>query len=43
MKDLPSLEDSEGSARNVRAAVYEVAKEQQACQQQGGHWNGFII
>ena len=43
LREGPSLEDSERSARNVRAAVYEVAKEQQACQQQGGHWNGFII
>ena len=43
----PSPEDSERSARNARAAVCEVAKEQQARQQQGGHWNtgtdSFII
>ena len=42
LREGPSPEDSERSARNARAAVCEVAKEQQACQQQGGHWNGFI-
>ena len=42
LREGPSPEDSERSARNARAAVCEVAKEQQARQQQGGHWNGFI-
>ena len=42
LREGPSSEDSERSARNARAAVCEVAKEQQARQQQGGHWNGFI-
>ena len=36
LREEPSPEDSERSARNARAAVCEVAKEQQARQQQGG-------